>query len=96
VYFTPFVNCTPRVVDEVDDVASRRLTNFPFKKNVPDPLLSGRELPTFKFALEQSEGKVLGASFAKEATVEQLPISKGIAGVSLLNSHSVQPQEYSL
>ncbi len=35
------------------------LTAFPFKNNVPDPLLSGPELPTFKFALEQSEGKVL-------------------------------------
>ena len=51
--------------------------------NVPDPLLSGKELPTFKFALEKSEGKVIGNSFGKEATVEQLPISKGIAGVSM-------------
>jgi hypothetical protein len=24
-------------------------TNFPFKNNVPDALLSGKELPTFKF-----------------------------------------------
>ncbi len=59
------------------------VTNFPFKKNVPDPLLSGKELPTFKFALEPSQGKVLGGNFGKEATVEQLPISKGIAGVSM-------------
>jgi oxalate decarboxylase len=51
--------------------------------NVPDPLLSGSELPTFKFALEKSEGKVIGGSFGKEATVTQLPISKGIAGVSM-------------
>ena len=51
--------------------------------NVPDPLLSGKELPTFKFALEKSEGRVIGGSFGKEATVEQLPISKGIAGVSM-------------
>jgi oxalate decarboxylase len=58
-------------------------TNFPFKNNVPDPLLSGKELPTFKFALEQSRGKILGGSFGKEATVEELPISKGIAGVSM-------------
>jgi oxalate decarboxylase len=57
--------------------------NFAFKNNVPDPLLSGKELPTFKFALEQSQGKVLGGSFGKEATVEELPISKGIAGVSM-------------
>ena len=51
--------------------------------NVPDPLLAGKELPTFKFALEKSEGKVIGNSSGKEATVKQLPISKGIAGVSM-------------
>src|SRR6266404_6658896 len=54
-----------------------------FMNNVPDPLLAGKELPTFKFALEKSKGKVIGNSFGKEATVEQLPISKGIAGVSM-------------
>jgi oxalate decarboxylase len=54
-----------------------------FMDNVPDPLLSGKELPTFKFALEKSKGKVIGGSSGKEATVEQLPISKGIAGVSM-------------
>ena len=54
-----------------------------FMNNVPDPLLAGKELPTFKFALEKSEGKVIGDSYGKEATVEQLPISKGIAGVSM-------------
>ena len=45
--------------------------------------MSGPELPTFKFALEQSTGKVMDGSFGKEATVTQLPISKGIAGVSM-------------
>ncbi len=54
-----------------------------FMNNVPDPLLSGKELPTFKFSLESSEGKVVGNSYGKEATVLQLPISKGIAGVSM-------------
>src|ERR1700742_2639908 len=54
-----------------------------FMNNVPDPVLADKELPTFKFALEKSEGKVIGGSFGKEATVEQLPISKGIAGVSM-------------
>src|SRR5215470_15291920 len=54
-----------------------------FMNNVPDPLLSGDDLPTFKFALEKSEGKVIGGSSGKEATVKQLPISKGIAGVSM-------------
>lgn len=55
----------------------------PFRNNVPDPLLSGTDLPTFKFALEESEGRFDGGSFGKEATVAQLPISKGIAGVSM-------------
>jgi len=54
-----------------------------FMNNVPDKLLSGDELPTFKFALEKSTGKVIGNSYGKEATVLQLPISKGIAGVSM-------------
>ncbi len=54
-----------------------------FMNNVPDPLLADKELPTFKFALEKSEGKVIGGSYGKEATVKQLPISKGLAGVSM-------------
>jgi oxalate decarboxylase len=54
-----------------------------FMNNVPDPAVSGKDLPTFKFALEKSGGKVIGNSFGKEATVTQLPISKGIAGVSM-------------
>ena len=54
-----------------------------FMNNVPDEILAGKELPTFKFALEKSEGKVSGNSYGKEATVVQLPISKGIAGVSM-------------
>jgi oxalate decarboxylase len=54
-----------------------------FSNNVPDPLLASKDLPTFKFALEKSKGKVIGKSFGKEATVTQLPISKGIAGVSM-------------
>ena len=49
--------------------------NNSFRNNVPDPLLSGKELPAFKFELEKSKGKVLGNSFGKEVTVEQLPIS---------------------
>ncbi len=57
--------------------------DFPFKNNVPDPILAGKELPTFKFELEKSQGRVIEGSYGKEATVEQLPISKGIAGVSM-------------
>lgn len=54
-----------------------------FMNNVLDPMLAGRDLPAFKFALEKSDGKVIGNSYGKEATVTQLPISKGIAGVSM-------------
>jgi oxalate decarboxylase len=57
-----------------------------FSNNVPDPLLADMDLPTFKFALEKAAGKavrVIGNSVGKEATVEQLPISKGLAGVSM-------------
>src|SRR5437868_6557554 len=54
-----------------------------FMNNVPDPLLSQKELPTFKFALEKSKGRVIAGNTAKEATVVELPISKGLAGVSM-------------
>jgi oxalate decarboxylase len=54
-----------------------------FMNNVPDPLLTARELPNFKFALERSQGRTSGRSSAKEASVTQLPLSKGIAGVSM-------------
>lgn len=59
------------------------VANLSFANNLPDPDTSGKELPTFKFALEKSEGKVIGKSSGKEATVVQLPISKGLAGVSM-------------
>jgi oxalate decarboxylase len=54
-----------------------------FMNNVPDPLLSKKELPNFKFSLEKSKGRVMGKNTAKEATVRQFPISKTIAGVSM-------------
>ncbi|HLI62143.1 MAG TPA: cupin domain-containing protein [Terriglobales bacterium] len=54
-----------------------------FQNNLPDPVTSGNDLPPFKFELEKSAGRVMGGSYGKEATVEQLPISKGIAGVSM-------------
>ncbi|MEZ5862606.1 MAG: cupin domain-containing protein [Geminicoccaceae bacterium] len=64
-------------------VAAGEFPSGPFWNNVPEPALSGEELPRFTFALEQSEGRVDGGSFGKEATVKQLPISTGIAGVSM-------------
>src|SRR5438094_443068 len=54
-----------------------------FMNNVPDPLLTGKQLPTFKFALEASKGRESNGSSAKEATVTQLPISKGMSGVTM-------------
>jgi len=45
-----------------------------FQNSVPDLLLTGKELPSFKFELEKSKGKVLDNSFGKEATVEHLRV----------------------
>jgi oxalate decarboxylase len=41
------------------------------------------EIPTFRYAMEQQRGKVSEGGSAKEATIKQLPISKGLAGVSM-------------
>jgi oxalate decarboxylase len=71
------------VVASVIGARAESEEEFSFKNNVPDPLLARDELPTFKFELEKSTGRVIGGSYGKEATVEQLPISKGIAGVSM-------------
>jgi oxalate decarboxylase len=54
-----------------------------FMNNVPDPLFSGKDLPNFKFSLGKSKARVMGKNTAREATVEEFPISRGIAGVSM-------------
>jgi len=59
------------------------MSDLNVQNNVLDPLLFGKELPSYKFELEKSKGKILGNSFGKEETVEQLPISKGVAAVSM-------------
>ncbi len=41
------------------------------------------ELPTFRFAMEQNTGHVTEGGSARQATVKELPISKGLAGVSM-------------
>lgn len=41
------------------------------------------ELPTFRFALEASEGLTYPSGSAKEATVRQLPIATGLSGVTM-------------
>ncbi len=40
-------------------------------------------LPEFRYEIEKSHGKVVGGNSAREATVRQLPISVGLAGVSM-------------
>jgi oxalate decarboxylase len=40
-------------------------------------------LPTFRYPMEQQTGRVTEGGSAKEATVKQLPISTGLAGVSM-------------
>jgi oxalate decarboxylase len=47
------------------------------------PAVPEGELPSFRFALEESEAKTIGGNAAREATVRQLPISQAIAGVSM-------------
>ena len=44
--------------------------------NVPDSLLAGEELPTFKFELEKSAGKVDNGSEAREATVKHQSVHR--------------------
>jgi oxalate decarboxylase len=41
------------------------------------------EIPHFRFAMEKQKGRVTRGGSAREATVKQLPISRGIAGVSM-------------
>ena len=41
------------------------------------------ELPTFRYPLEEQKGRITEGGYAKEATVKQLPISTGLAGVSM-------------
>jgi oxalate decarboxylase len=41
------------------------------------------EIPNFKYSLDGGEAKVTSGGWAKEATIHQLPISTGIAGVHM-------------
>jgi oxalate decarboxylase len=41
------------------------------------------ELPNFRYPMEQQKGRVTEGGSAREATVKQLPISTGLAGVSM-------------
>jgi oxalate decarboxylase len=42
-----------------------------------------QEMPNFKFSLDGNHPKITSGGWAKEATVHQFPISKGIAGVHM-------------
>jgi oxalate decarboxylase len=44
---------------------------------------TAEELPTFRFSIEQNKGHVTSGGSAHQATVKELPISKGLAGVSM-------------
>ena len=44
---------------------------------------SSEELPTFRFAMEQNKGHVTDGGSARQATIKELPVSKGLAGVSM-------------
>ena len=46
-----------------------------FQNNIPNPVTSGKELPTFKFELEKSEGRVIDGSYGKEATVVRVSMA---------------------
>ncbi len=54
-----------------------------FFNNLPDPVTTAAELPRFKFELEASEGRQDRGSFGKQVTVDELPLAKGMAGVSM-------------
>jgi len=60
-----------------------------FQNNVCDPLLSGKEFAAVQIPTGEIEGKFLGDIFGKEVTVEQLPISKRIAGALFRRKRSL-------
>jgi oxalate decarboxylase len=63
--------------DPVTSAISRPVPPTSRPADAPEPL------PTFRYALEEQVGRVYAVGSAKEATVKQLPISEGIAGVSM-------------
>ena len=54
-----------------------------FMNNVPDPVISGKDLPSFKFQLEKQKGKAMEGGSVKMATAMNFPISKSLAGASM-------------
>ncbi|MBX9580027.1 MAG: cupin domain-containing protein [Gemmataceae bacterium] len=54
-----------------------------FPNNVPGPPLAGKELPTFRFALEASEPRAFEGGSLREQTVAGLPVATRIGAASL-------------
>jgi oxalate decarboxylase/phosphoglucose isomerase-like protein (cupin superfamily) len=48
-----------------------------------EPAHKEEALPTFRYPMEQQQGRVTEGGSAKEATIKQLPLSTGLAGVSM-------------
>jgi oxalate decarboxylase len=44
---------------------------------------NSEELPTFRFAMERNRGHVTDGGSARQATIKELPVSRGLAGVSM-------------
>jgi len=54
-----------------------------FQNNVPDPLLAGKRIADFQIRIREIEGKSSRKQFWKRSNCRTMPISKGIAGVSM-------------
>jgi hypothetical protein len=54
------------------------MSDLSFRNNVPDPVLSWKELPTFKFELEKSTGKVMGKSLARKRLSNNFPLRRAL------------------
>lgn len=67
----------------LDSWSKAKAGDVSFMNNLPDPVTSGKELPTFKFQLEKQKGRVKGGSSVKAATAINFPISKSFAGASM-------------
>ena len=63
--------------------ARRRPATRAFRTTCPTSCSPARSCRPSSSSWRSPKGKVIGGSFGKEATVKQLPISKGIAGVSM-------------
>lgn len=68
---------------EVIGAASLVASGLAVSSSWAEPAEKHEELPTFRYRMEQQKGRITEGGSAKEATVKQLPISTGLAGVSM-------------